>query len=288
MVAWVLNFDAEDELAAPRGSHTSSRAVKERWAALTLRLEGLVRESDVVVHEGASVALGEHHDGDAWCPTPHALERLRRAGARVPAAPPFEVLRRVNARAFCAALGQTLDGATYATRVEDVMGVVAGGRESGGEWLLKRPLSFAGRGRRKVRAREITPDARAWIEASIRDHGGLQVEPFVAREADFAIHGHVDKAGALRLGRLTKQRCDENGAWLATEIASDAALSPSDHDALLEEASRAAYALQDAGYFGPFGVDAYRYVDARGALRMNPRSEINARYSMGWAIGMAT
>jgi hypothetical protein len=38
--------------------------------------------------------------------------------------------------------------------------------------------------------------------------------------------------------------------------------------------------LRDAGYFGPFGIDAYRWRD--GATQyFNPRSEINARYSMG-------
>ena len=40
------------------------------------------------------------------------------------------------------------------------------------------------------------------------------------------------------------------------------------------------------GYFGPFGIDGFRYRDTDGHLRFNPRSEINARYSMGWAVGM--
>ena len=45
-------------------------------------------------------------------------------------------------------------------------------------------------------------------------------------------------------------------------------------------------ALAGAGYFGPFGIDAYRYRDRAGALRLQPRSEINARYSMGFAVGL--
>jgi len=50
-------------------------------------------------------------------------------------------------------------------------------------------------------------------------------------------------------------------------------------------------ALVRIGYFGPFGVDAYLYrrstEDAEDP-RWNLRSEINARYSMGWALGWDT
>jgi hypothetical protein len=62
-------------------------------------------------------------------------------------------------------------------------------------------------------------------------------------------------------------------------------MTGAEHEALLEAAHGAAAALAAAGYFGPFGVDAYRYA-AAGVMAYNPRSEINARYSMGWAVGM--
>ncbi len=51
------------------------------------------------------------------------------------------------------------------------------------------------------------------------------------------------------------------------------------------EARLVADALSRAGYFGPFGVDAYRYRDREQQLRLQPRSEINARYTMGFAVG---
>lgn len=37
-----------------------------------------------------------------------------------------------------------------------------------------------------------------------------------------------------------------------------------------------------AGYFGPFNVDAFVWRDGGGA-HLQPRSEVNARYSMGWS-----
>ncbi|MCK6551905.1 hypothetical protein L6R52_39090, partial [Myxococcota bacterium] len=75
-IAWVLNLDAEDELAG-RGAHTPSRVMITRVEALRARLDALVRPDDVVVWPGASVdARGLA--GRAWCPTRWALDALAR------------------------------------------------------------------------------------------------------------------------------------------------------------------------------------------------------------------
>ena len=54
---------------------------------------------------------------------------------------------------------------------------------------------------------------------------------------------------------------------------------------LSTEASHVAAALASAGYFGPFGIDAYTYRGGGGSLELQLRSEINARYLDGFAIG---
>ena len=56
-------------------------------------------------------------------------------------------------------------------------------------------------------------------------------------------------------------------------------------EALTTELARVAGALCAAGYFGPFGLDAYTYRGGDGIVCLQPRSEINARYSMGFALG---
>ena len=45
---------------------------------------------------------------------------------------------------------------------------------------------------------------------------------------------------------------------------------------------RLAAALRAADYFGPFGIDAFRYRSAQGDVLFNPRCEINARFTMGY------
>ena len=79
-----------------------------------------------------------------------------------------------------------------------------------------------------------------------------------------------------------KQHCDARGAWISSERLG-AAEGPR---SLVPEAERVAAALSAAGYFGPFGVDAYTYRVRSGdgtTEALQPRSEINARYTMGFA-----
>lgn len=284
--AWFLNFDADDELARPAG-YTPSRAQLARFDALARHVRALLRPGDVVLPEGAISGMHAEFIGVAWCPTPRAQRALRASGARLPPSPALEVLRAVNHRSFSAALGQTLPGACFARSIEEVTAALAGPSPTG-QWLLKRPFGYAGRGRLKVepsRAGDLAR-AQAWIEASLRSGEGLQVEPFVERLGDFALHGHLRPSGEVTLGEPTRQECDATGAWVGSARAEASDVSPGEREALFEQASLAAAALHRAGYFGPFGIDAFRHLDAAGGARWNPRGEINARYSMGWAIGM--
>ena len=283
--AWLLNFDAEDELDRGAG-HTSSRAVLARFAALAERVHALLGPGDVIVDPASTTPLPPRtFSGRAWCPTPGARRLLTRASVTLPAAPELSVLRRVNHRRFCADLGQELPGARYVDTMDSVVDTVNTPSHSG-PWLLKRPFGFAGRGRRRVRAGALDPGDRAWIEASLASGEGLQIEPWVELAGDVGLHGFLAASGALTLGAPTLQRSDPTGAWLASFRAAPGDLHAAEERALFEATETTAAALRQAGYFGPFGVDAFRWIDVNGARRWNPRGEINARYSMGWAVGM--
>jgi hypothetical protein len=191
------------------------------------------------------------------------------------------VLRRVNHRRFSAELGLSLAGSAFVSTIGELERVLS----SGAEWLLKRPFGFAGRGRRRLSPGPRSPADRAWIEASLESGEGLMVEPWVERLLDAGLHGHLAPDGALRLGHPTVQEIAPDGSWRSTSIAPPGALTPPESERLVEEATKTGAALHAAGYFGPFGIDAFRY-RAGGGAAFQPRSEINARYSMGWAVGM--
>ncbi len=282
--AWYLNLDAEEELRRP-GAVNPSRAMVERCARLASRLTGLVPPGDVFWTPGASPPDVRGARGMAWCPTPGALRALRAAGAAASDAPSREVLRAANHRSFSAGVAQCLPGAAYARTEAELDDALRGGSITGA-WLLKRPLGYRGGGRLRVRGVALDEAARRWARASLASDGGVQVEPEVERIEDHGQHGYLSRDGRVTWGALTRQVVDAYGAWAATERAGDGALSAEERRALDEVCERVAEALRALGYRGPFGVDAFRWRDPSGSARYCPLCEVNARYSMGWAVGM--
>jgi hypothetical protein len=278
-VAWVLNLDADEELAAPRGYTPSARALaRAREAAART---GLVGPEDVVVWEGdvleeARVGIA----GRAFSMTPRARRILERAGAVPEPAPSLDVLRRVSSRRFSAELGQTLEGARFASTLAEVDETIASFGER--RLVMKRAHSHAGRGQRRLVRSETTAAERAWIEASL-PLGGLQIEPEVAIEIEFATHGYAHEDGRIEVAAPKILVCDRRGAWIETRPSAPGEIGEGDAAALVAEAERVGRALHAARYFGPFGVDAHRWRDARGS-HVRLRSEVNARYTMAWSI----
>jgi hypothetical protein len=288
-VAWVLNLDAEDELARG-GAHTPTAVMTARIEALRPKLGGLIRPHDQVLWPGAQ-AVERGMFGRAWCLTRWARTQLERAGLQVPRAPGVEVLRRVNHRRFAHDLGQALPAAGWAdTRAQltallerkETLSAVS----RAGCWLVKRPLGYAGRGRRTLRPGELTEADESWLDASLREGDGLQVEPLVDRELDCALHGWLSEDGECTFGQPTLQHLDATGAWHSSEVALAGVLTDAELDALTTAARRTAAALHAGGYFGPFGLDAFRWRAPDGQRHFQPRCEVNARYSMGWATGL--
>lgn len=275
-VAWVLNLDAELELEAG-ARYTPTASMMAATSAAAARLRGLLPADDVVlgVDAGAS-ARGLR--GRCFCPTTSALRRLERAGARVPDAPSMEVLARVNERGFALALHR-LEGALRCDDEDAVVRAVA----RDGRWLLKRGLAFAGRGQRRIDAGSILDADRAWIRASLQ-RGALYVEPRVAITLEVSLHGLLEKDGLCTRGEPTGQEVS-SGAWSRSWRAAPGELREDELARLARCFDDAAGALHEAGYFGPFGIDAFRY-ESGGRERFQPLSEINARYTMAWGTGM--
>jgi hypothetical protein len=281
-IAWVLNLDADLELGAPATYQPSRRVTRAMRAPIERLAASLLGPDDVLLDATAPGSIGRGLPGRAFCPTPGALEILRRAGARPEPHPSADILRRVNSRAFASALGATLKGAAFVTDREIARTMLLAHPPIGDAWRIKHAFGMAGRNQRVVAPSPIDPRDLAFVAAGLA-LGGVQIEPDVAVEEEYAVHAFLPEDGALRVGPITRQRCDARGAWLATEpIASGQWATRRTPDRMVEECHRVAGALAEAGYFGPFGVDAYTFRDAGGEIRLQPRSEINARYSMGF------
>ncbi len=279
-LAWLLNFESDEELAIG-GTFTPSAVLAGHLKRLReAHAERLLRPGDRELGPGC-----EGLQAEAWCPTPTALDRIRAAGAIAPPAPSFEVLRRVNSRAFCSSLARAGGQGFFARDETELHGglAAADGVDRRG-WLLKRNYGTSGRGQLRLSAESWTEQEASWIACSWRA-GGLRVEPFRQLDAEFSIHGWITAQGQVSLGEPCWMQTDAAGSWLSTRLARPEEARAAEVAALRASAQSCAQAMLEAGYFGPFGIDAYRWLDAAGNRHFESRSEINARYTLGWKVG---
>jgi hypothetical protein len=272
---WLLNLDAELELA---GVDTPPRAVRAAQARFAPVARALLAPGDVEWRADGPRDQGAGRTARAWCPTPRAHALLAAAGADTAELCAPDVVRAVLGRGFAERLRRDGERGAFVRGARELEELLAGA-PAGEAWLAKRELSLAGRGRRRLRAGALTGADRDWIAVALA-RGGLQLEPWFEIEREYALHGELARDGALAVGRICRQRCDAAGSWLASEPAGTGELAPHERRALEDALGRAARALHAVGYHGPFGIDAFRH--ARGFRAL---SELNARHSMGWAVG---
>jgi hypothetical protein len=282
-IAWLLNFDAAEELGNP-ARYTPARLPAERLRELLALFFDLVDAADLVLdHHAPSAATGAHHPDltvQAFCPTPSALGRIAALGFDPPPAPSLGVLQRVSDRGFCAGLGHGLAAAAF---VRDMPTLRAQLQRASftGTHVIKRAFSFAGREQRRVHGGVLDDSTRGFCERSFELGQGVQVEPWVQRLGDFSQHGYLTRSGELLVAAPREQRCDAMGRFLGMQ-AGPARLGVEEAHELRSALDATATALSGAGYFGPFGIDAFRYQAESGAPALNPRCEINARFTMGY------
>ena len=284
MKVWVLNLDAEIELSRS-GPYQAPERVSSALAFWGERARSLLAADDQLLETWLASDLRPTAVlGACWSPTPCALRRLAKAGVPLPPAPSVAVLRSVCHRRFYLGLGGGAPGAAYFEHPDALESAL---RARGtAPWLFKRPYGFAGRGQRCI-VEPLSADDRRWLADGLR-LGGLLGEPWLAIERELCLHGLLDPDGTLRLGRPCQQHTDRFRAWTGSSLVPSGELSDEWRRALMNSAERAAEALQRAGYFGPFGIDAYLWRTPGGTLELNPLGELNARYTMGFSVGMSS
>jgi hypothetical protein len=274
-LAFVLNLDAEHELEAGA-----------RWTiptALAQRLDAIAHEvrlpdRAILVHPGRTIPEG--YEARLWCPTPRAVASARSHGLHLDDAPSTEIVRRVNERGFAAqlAVGE-LEPTLVATRMEEVETFV-GAPSPTGRWRLKKGLGASGRGQRTIASGALSFEDRGWIARALK-FAPLYLEPEITIEKELCVYGWARRDRGVELTGLRTQTTDSRGRFERSgRIDDDDCLGFA--GPLRARAEAVGHALLEAGYFGPFGIDAYIHRTERGARVLRSLSEINARYCMGW------
>jgi len=277
---WVLNLDAELELARARPGYVPRRKLLAQLSEHGKSSRALLGPEDVLLERGTTLHVEVAGLlGRAWCPTPLALATMRALGVEPEPHPEPTVLRRVNHRLFAHELGGGLPEQQYVSSRDQLLAHLAGYTR---HWLLKRPLGFAGRGQLRAIG-PLTDKQWTWVEASL-ERDGLLIEPLVNPTLEVSLHGFVWRDGRGELGRICTQNVSERGAFRGVRLALPDELSPAERAAFTERAGAVSSALVQAGYFGPFGIDGYRYT-LDGRSYFCALGEINARYTLGFVTG---
>ena len=146
---------------------------------------------------------------------------------------------------------------------------------AGGPWVLKAPWSSAGRHRVHSTGKRLAGEHRVAAERLLARSGALVFEPWCDRVCDVAVCGVAGGEVTDPHQILNGPRGNFFGIELRPEV-----LDVGEHDQLVTTAERVAQHLADAGYRGPFGIDAFVHV-VDGERQLHPLCEINARHTFG-------
>jgi hypothetical protein len=193
------------------------------------------------------------------------------------------VVAAVHHRTFCLEVAHSLNRALPGARM---VSSPADLEREAGNWVLKAPLSAAGRSRHLHRAGESLdePAVRRRIERLFERHGPLLFEPWMDRTDDFGCVAVLTPEG-FRLAGFHRLLVDSRGQFAGIELTATfrgfEGLTGEEQAAMEKALDATTRALRQAGYSGPFGIDAWRYRRPSGEPAFHPLGEINARMTFG-------
>ena len=133
-------------------------------------------------------------------------------------------------------------------------------------WVAKHPLSAAGRQRIRGHGRPEADQRRRLARLFDVRGGGLLLEPWLRRMADFGLSGLVEEMTPSSRGPwfvgIHEQLVDDQGRFVGARVArgeEGLSLRRGERQRLLEAGLAVARALHRGGYRGPFSVDAFRF-----------------------------
>lgn len=305
------NFAFEDELCRPDSqlSAGTQRAVAELAPLLGLAAEAA--DSTVVVADGAlpgdlpaclkhvrfaeESAVGRLKDGDRLVPwgwTKKSAEFAEHRGISQDSFPNIDAVRKANSRSFNSqfdiVIGQTSAQAfgkafgCLCHSMNDVLQTIRQLRAAGFDrWVAKPQISHAGRNRLLVTGETLNSQQDGWLQKRLED--GVYMEPWAELLTEYSVQFDVPRLDATNCAPLflgmTQLLNDHVGRYAGNLLLSQ--IGNSELDCMVRHGQLVCEAAQAAGYFGPIGIDGFRFIDQQGNVGFRVCNDINARYTMG-------
>ena len=300
------NFDFEESLIRPNGQ-SRSKAVERILAELATTWVAVAEQDDLIwcplpVNQGfvdrlqeagwprfrLVSRLDEIPPGCEFAPwgwTEEAVAFGERAQA-VFDTPPLEAVKDVNSRQFSYELSQSLrkplSESAVVTTVDELIGTIHHENLGEGHWIIKTEFSQASRDRYiwSNQNSQNFDEMVSWANRQTSRGQRLYVEPFLQCEAEVGVQLEIDRTGDVKLVGLAEMIIGAGSSRYDGSI-----VSPPADQAVWQKAVTVALdfgrAAAERGYFGPMGIDAMRYRDHDGTIRLQPIQDVNARWTMG-------
>ena len=235
---------------------------------------------------------------EPWGWDPLLRQRLLKLGAPAACLPSdghLQALRQWSSRAtgvlVLQALRRVCPGSVGEARVCTTLQQVLAQVQEHGRVMVKSLWSCSGRGVFAVHG-QFTPGDAGRIGRLLREHGGVEVEPYYEPVLNFALEFCADAAGHVFYEGLSLFGTNAQGAYMGNRFAPPAVMMQQladaggpDAAALEVLAARCCQVLAAtyAGYRGPLGIDMMlvRPAAPSSAPLLHPCIEVNLRRTMG-------
>ncbi len=271
--AWLPVAEVQDFIVAP------GRIDPSEFAELT----DLGPAPPRFIHETRELSGLQDVELVPWGWTKSVITFGKSRGWQCPA-PPWDVVRQVNSRAFRFALEKDwnvgLPTAALVTSLAELEAVVQQHGAARRGWLLKANFGMSGREALRGRGTTIDENTRNWTQKRLASAGPIVFESIVERIAEAGIQIEIPRAGPPQLVGITPLLVDRSGVYRGSRFGCPArGLEP--WQPAVGVGLRVAETVQRLGYFGPLGIDAMQYRDESGAIHLRPLQDLNARCTMG-------
>ncbi len=231
-----------------------------------------------IVSGGSEQEAGE---GVPWGWDSEAVERLRGSGASV-RHPPFEIVRRVNSRAFSHALGRALGCGVVQSELCESPKQAAAVLQRASTWplVIKPEFGSAGIDFRLIRSpAEAAKGTTHVTDLLHRGNRFVIIEPWLPRKFDISTRFELDAHGNVSDIRHARAIVSSGGASRGIVYGHDDPLLAAFEEQLDRTAQQVGRALDREGYVGPVNVDSL-VTETNGHDSLVPLLEINARQSL--------
>ncbi len=215
-----------------------------------------------------------------WGWNHEAVDRLNQTGASC-IHPPLDVVKRVNERFFCHALGKEenlgVPGARRCLCFDDAAAALSD--MSPGRKVIKARYGTAGRGFVWVESMKDLCERKQTIDDICVRQGGVIIEPWLDRIIDIGSIARIKPDGKVSQPRHHRNLTNRAGTFYGDWIEPFDPMIEPWREYLDKAVFLTARRLFDEGYWGVFGCDTFLYRTKKG-IRPAAVFEINARYPM--------